>query len=69
MPRWTFCCNSCKQEFTYRELALDNRTSRRGFFGWLGVKPEFSGAGVTLECPNCKDISVYKSSELVYRIR
>jgi hypothetical protein len=36
-------------------------------FAWIGDKPELPDTGISLECPNCKKVAVYKRYQLTYR--
>lgn len=67
MARWVLGCPKCKQDFTHSEIKLDSQPSFQDPFAWLGEKPKFPSAGVTLECPSCRTSSIYTRSELVYR--
>jgi hypothetical protein len=67
MPRWVVGCPDCDQEFTHSEMATDYQSSLLDPFAWIGDKPEIPEAGVSLECPNCKKVSVYKRYQLTYR--
>jgi hypothetical protein len=38
-------------------------------FASFSDKPELPASGVNLECPNCKEVSVYKRYQLTYRAK
>jgi hypothetical protein len=67
MPRWVLGCPECKQDFTHSEITLDQE--RHDFDAFLNsiVKPQFPVNGLELECPNCRQKSVYYRHQLIYR--
>jgi hypothetical protein len=67
MARWVLGCPDCKEDFTHSRIETESMPSLRDPFAWLGDKPEFPPAGLSLECPNCKKTSVYSRSQLIYR--
>lgn len=67
VPRWVLGCPHCNQEFTHSEIDTEYRTPLLDPFAWIGDKPELPVAGVGLECPNCKKVSIYKRYQLTYR--
>lgn len=67
MARWVLGCPACKNDFTYSQIDSDSESSFQDPFAWLGEKPKFPPAGLKVECPCCKETSVYKRNELVYR--
>lgn len=67
MPRWVLVCPDCNQNFIHCEIDLEYRIPLLDPFAWIGDKPKVLEAGVSLECPHCKKISVYKRYQLMYR--
>jgi len=67
MPRWVLDCPECGEEFTHSEIDVENRSPLLDSFAWIGDKPEIPQEGVSLVCPNCSKVSVYKRHELTYR--
>jgi hypothetical protein len=67
VARWVLGCSDCKQEFAHSEIKQEHQSSLLDPFAWIGDKPEMPDAGVRLECPNCKKVSVYKRHQLTYR--
>ena len=67
MPRWVLNCLTCNKEFTHSEIDTERRKSLLDPFAWFGDKPEIPAAGVSLECPHCKNVSVYRRYQLTYR--
>ena len=62
MPRWVLTCPECGKEFTHSNI---ERTSMADFY--LDPKPQFPSDGSKIECPNCKNSSVYQHFDLAYR--
>jgi len=62
MPRWILTCPGCSQEFTHSEIVADEPP-----FAWGEGKPDMPDDGATRECPHCKESSVYKRYQLIYR--
>ena len=58
MARWVLDCSDCNQEFTHTEINEEQRPSFRDPFDWIRDHPVLPEAGVRLECPNCKKVSV-----------
>ena len=67
MARWVLGCPDCNQDFTHSQVDTESQNSFRDPFAWLVDKPEIPDSGVQLECPNCKKISIYKRTQLIYR--
>src|SRR4029077_9613129 len=67
VPRWVLDCPLCKVEFTHSEIDPEYRSPLLDPFARFGDKPELPSAGVNLECPNCREVSVYKRYQLTYR--
>jgi uncharacterized C2H2 Zn-finger protein len=63
MANWLLDCPECKKHFVHSEVVFSEVLPDR----WVNVlKPEFPDGGATLECPNCKAVSVYKRHQLKY---
>jgi hypothetical protein len=60
MAHWVLLCPKCKVDFIHSAVESDA-------IAWLGAKPEFSDGGALLECPNCKESSVFAREQLRYR--
>ncbi len=67
MPRWVLGCPECGEEFTHSEIGKEYRSALYDSFAWIGEKPEIPREGVSLECPNCSNVSVYKRHQLTYK--
>jgi hypothetical protein len=67
VPRWVIGCSACGQEFTHSEIDPEQRSPMLDPFSWIGDKPELPEKGVSLKCPHCKKVSVYKRYQLTYR--
>jgi predicted nucleic-acid-binding Zn-ribbon protein len=67
MPRWVLGCPKCHNDFTHSEIAAVHDSSFADFIDWLGAKPDFPIAGLSVECPNCKKTTIYKRQQLVFR--
>lgn len=67
MPRWVLGCPDCGEEFTHSEADTEYRSPLLDSFAWIGNKPEMPKAGVSLKCPNCSKVTVYKRHQLTYR--
>jgi hypothetical protein len=67
MPHWVLICQECKVEFNYSDIDASVQPTSFDPFAWIGDKPEMRMSGVAFECPNCKNISVYKRHHLIYR--
>jgi hypothetical protein len=67
VPRWVLGCPKCNLEFTQSVIDSSRQSSLEDPFAWIGEKPQFPGNGLRVECPNCKNISVYQRYQLVYR--
>ena len=67
VPRWVVGCPACSQEFTHSEIDPILANSRLDPFARFADKPEIPENGVSLECPNCKEVALYKRYQLVYR--
>jgi hypothetical protein len=66
MARWVLNCPRCKQEFVHSDIPANVSTVRDLFVGFA-TKPEFPKGGVTMLCPNCKEMALYQRYQLVYR--
>jgi hypothetical protein len=60
-------CPNCNAEFTHSEIDLRRETSPLDPFAWIVDKPKIPEAGILLECPNCKKVSLYKRHQFMYR--
>lgn len=58
MPRWMLDCRSCDKPFPYSEVTFEDPPSDA--FAWLGNKPNFPDGGISVECPSCKETSLYQ---------
>jgi hypothetical protein len=67
MARWVLGCPECNEDFTHSQINAESQPTLRDPFAWLGDKPEFPAAGLQMECPNCKKISIYSRTQLMYR--
>jgi hypothetical protein len=67
VARWVLGCSDCNQEFTHSEIDTEHQSMLLDPFALIGDKPELPDAGVSLQCPNCKNVTVYKRHQLVYR--
>ena len=67
VPRWVLGCPDCNQEFTHSEVDPEYQTPLLDPFAWIGDKPKFPDAGLSMECPNCKKVSVYNRYQLTYK--
>jgi hypothetical protein len=67
MARWVLGCPRCNEDFTHSHIDLESQRSFNDPFAWLVEKPEFPDNGIKLACPNCKTVSVYKRTQLIYR--
>jgi endogenous inhibitor of DNA gyrase (YacG/DUF329 family) len=65
MPRWVLYCPRCKKAVPHSEVTFRRAREEEGF-AWVGRKPDFPSGGLSLECPHCKETSVYQPHELVY---
>lgn len=66
MPRWMLHCEQCSKAFPYSEVTFEHPAADA--FAWLGSKPNFPQGGISLECPNCKETSVYQHRQLIYSV-
>jgi hypothetical protein len=66
MPQWVLGCPHCKKDFDYREVAEGQHADPSG---WTALKPGFPPNGLPLECPHCKEKSVFQHDQLTYRVR
>jgi hypothetical protein len=69
MARWILDCSDCDEEFTYSEIDTDRQPPPIDAFAWIIDKPKIAEAGIPLECPKCKRVSVYKRNQLMYRAK
>ena len=67
LARWVFGCPDCDYEFTHSEIDSEIRPPLLDPFAWIDDKPELPEAGVRLECPSCKKVSVFRRYQLTYR--
>lgn len=62
--RWVLGCTECHKEFTQSVVP-------RSFHDYLVLvwppKPEFPQGGMRMQCPNCRNVSVYERYQLVLR--
>jgi hypothetical protein len=63
MPHWALNCPHCKVEFPHSEIDIEKE--HQGIWALPG-KPEFPKGGSSLECPNCKETSVFQRFQLIY---
>jgi hypothetical protein len=62
MPHWILHCPLCKTEFIHSEIAMNLEMAELCF----PRKPIVPGEGLRLECPNCRNSSVFNRDHLVY---
>jgi hypothetical protein len=67
LPRWVLGCPDCNGEFTHSEVDVNRQVSAMEPFASFGDKPEFPASGLSLQCPNCKKVSIYRRYQLMYR--
>jgi endogenous inhibitor of DNA gyrase (YacG/DUF329 family) len=66
MPSWCLDCPECKTSFVHAQVE-DSDRRMMDYFYRTSPKPAFPKEGLTVECPNCKKSSVFKSHHLIYR--
>jgi ribosomal protein S27E len=66
VPCWALRCPECKRDFTYSHAAARSNQGRYDYFLSFEPKPEFPAGGLQIECPNCKQTSLFRSHDLVY---
>jgi hypothetical protein len=64
MAYWTLLCPRCKTDFKHSEVKTIS--PRKDPFAWLELKPKFPEVGLLIECPNCRESSVFQQYELRY---
>jgi hypothetical protein len=63
MPYWVLDCPQCHKEFVHSEI--DGEKKHHGLWA-LPSKPEFPEGGAKLDCPNCKQASLFQRFQLRY---
>lgn len=58
---WVLNCPLCNTEFTHSEIG----STLEDYY--LPLRPTFPSGGLSIECPNCKEASLFQQNELTYR--
>jgi len=64
MPRWVFHCAGCNKLLSHCEIT---DTGKLNDLFLVTPKPDIPASGVSVECPECKKIAVYKRYQLIYQ--
>ena len=67
MSAWLLDCPLCKQQFALADVVAKVAAAASTETLERPVKPVFPEAGVKLECPHCKDASIFWSFHLRYQ--